>query len=107
MIDAHAPFPPLPSPSCSDPNVMSGGYAESTSANLFGEWTTNSPGFGAGYSKVVNFTEAAGEVRGTHWPAVVPADTTAVRVWTSAPCPQTASLGAALYYTLYFPMLTY
>jgi hypothetical protein len=55
-----------------DPNIMSGGYAISNSSSLFGGWTVYSPGFGAGYSKVVNFTATAGSSP-QGWPVVVPA----------------------------------
>ena len=55
-----------------DPNIMSGGYAISNTSNLFGPWTIYPPGFGAGYSKVVNFTTLGGESP-LGWPIVEPA----------------------------------
>ena len=61
-----------PAPGASiDPNIMSGGYAISNSSDIFGGWTTYHPGFGAGYSKVVNFTARPGTVP-QGWPVVAP-----------------------------------
>ena len=40
-------------------DIRSGGYAESTTANLFGAWVANSPSVGAGYTKHVNISTAS------------------------------------------------
>ena len=55
-----------------DPNIMSGGYAISNTPSLFGGWTVSPPGFGAGYSKVVNFTATGGAQGTPGWPVVDP-----------------------------------
>ena len=41
-------------------DIRSGGYAESTTANLFGPWVANSPSVGAGYTKHVNISDSGG-----------------------------------------------